>query len=120
MKKVLAAAGIGAALTVGTVMLASAAHADIYSGYDAQTARYLRVLHEDNDAAVDADMSHFSDAVLIHEGHLACNAYAAGWTNRQVWHGIDADLGLPYSSNVDAAVSGSAVAVFCPQYGSRG
>jgi hypothetical protein len=114
-----AAIAVGGGFVVGTasaVLVPEVAHADMYSGYDPDTAHYLRVLHSDNDAAVDRDLSMFSDAVLIREGHSACADFAAGWTHPQVWAGIRADLGLPRSSNVDAAVTGSAVTVWCPQY----
>ena len=100
----------------GAVALASAAHADVYSGYDRDTAYYLVTLHSDNEPSLDRDLSTFSDAFLIREGHLACNGLAAGWMHRQVWAGIRRDMGLPYSTMADAAITGSAISTWCPQY----
>ncbi len=112
--RIVTAALAGGAVAAG-IGLAATAQADTgYRYYDSDTRSYLETIR---DYPQGAEFVNFSDVWLIREGQEVCNSYRAGWSDDQVWAGIQRDEGLHYFSPGPAYLSGAAAATWCRQYG---
>jgi len=104
MKKVLAAVGIGAALTTGALAIAPAA-----SATPAENTAFLQALVNDNWQVWDV-------STMISQGMQACNDIATipGWTGNSEMHWLYDNTGYTWNESVSLVTA--AVYNICPEY----